>query len=650
MLQIHELNYSIGQRELLSSVSWVIKAGKRAALIGPNGAGKTTLLRLLTGEIKQEAGKIIRPKNYTIGYLPQEELNLQENSILGLVLEGSSEIIGLEKKITELHEKLENSSSDNKEILQQLGNFEQRYELLGGYRLEAEAKAILAGLGFENKDFDSSITQFSGGWRMRVYLARLLIQKPDLLLLDEPTNHLDLPSLEWLEQYLLTFSGSMVIVSHDRFFIDRLAHEIYELEFGKLTHYPGNYHFYEKQKEKNLILLQKKREEQKAERERQQKFIDRFRYKNTKATQVQSRVKQLEKLEEIAIPPPPRINFKLTSEVQSYKDVVKFINMSFRYNNNWVLENINLNIYRGDRIAMVGVNGAGKTTLTRLMVKQLSPVSGDIQFGQRTKIGYYAQHQVEALNQDLTIYDEVEATVATRYIPKIRNILGVFQFSGDDVFKKINILSGGEKARVSLAKILLSPVNFLIMDEPTNHLDMASKEALEIALADFDGTLLIISHDRYFLDKLVTRIIEIKDHGLKEYEGNYSDYLRFREKETENNEASKKKTKQKNDFKKTKEQKKIEANARQQISKKRNHLKQEIQFSEAKIEELERRKAELEELLADPDTYKNSQLAVSSQKEFNEVQNGLREFFEKWEKAQEELEGLLAKIDLSNNG
>ncbi len=647
MLQIRELSYSIGERKLLFDVNWVIKAGKRVALIGPNGVGKTTLFRILTGELKCETGDIFRPKNYRIGYLPQEEISFGKSSILDFVLEGNSEIFNLEQKITKLHEALKENHEKNQVVLKRLGDLEHRYEILGGYSLEAEAKAILAGLGFANKEFDNPIFEYSGGWRMRTYLARLLIQKPDLLLLDEPTNHLDLPSLEWLEKYLLNFAGSMVIVSHDRFFIDRLAHEICELERGKLTFYPGNYFFYEKEKEKNLILLQKKWEEQRAERERQQKFIDRFRYKNTKAVQVQSRIKQLEKLKEIKLPtPPPRLNFKLTAEIQSYKNVLKIKDMSFRYNDNWVLKHINLNIYRGERIALVGANGAGKTTFTRLMVGQLSPQKGEIQTGKRVTVGYYAQHQVDTLKLDSTIYDEVESIVSTHNIPRIRNILGVFQFSGEDVYKKIAVLSGGEKARVSLAKILLSPINFLIMDEPTNHLDMASKQAVETALTDFDGTLILISHDRYFLDKLVNRVFEVKDHQLTEYEGNYSDYLRLREKKLEKNKNLETKKILKRDSQKTKEQKRLEAEARQAISKERNKLQNDIRFLETKIDELENRKTELEFLLADPETYKDGVLAVSSQKELNEVQKKLGECYQQWEKDQVEYEELMNKINL----
>ena len=645
MLQLKDLHYAIGARELLAGINWIIQPDQRVALIGPNGAGKTTLLKILTGEIRYQVGTINKPKGYRIGYLPQEEIAVGRGTILETVLEGEKQLIELENKIAELHQALDSAGENHSKILKQLGNLEQQYEARQGYQLEATAKSILSGLGFSENDFNRPLAEFSGGWKMRAYLSRLLIQNPDLLLLDEPTNHLDLPSLEWLEQYLLNFPGSMVVVSHDRFFIDRLAQEIYELDRGKLEYYPGNYHFYEQQKLEREEQLRKKHEEVKAERERQQRFIDRFRYKATKAAQVQSRIKRLEKLEEIELPPPPqRFNFKLIVKVHSYKDVIQFENMSFRYDNEWVLENINLNIYRGERIALVGANGAGKTTLTRLIAGELKPQIGSIAIGNRTTIGYYAQHQVDALDLNAKVYDEVAAEVSTNALPRIRDVLGVFQLRGDDAFKPIEVLSGGEKARVSLAKILLSPVNFLMMDEPTNHLDMASRDALEQALSDYDGTLLIISHDRYFLDKLVHRVIEIKDHQIKQYEGNYSDYLAKRESEQRKEVKSKHKPRILTSNKKTKEQKRLEAETRQAISKDRNRLTKEIESIEIQIEQLEKRKVEIENQMANPGTYQNSGLAISLPYDYTRVKDELQACYDQWEKAQVDLEEILKQI------
>ncbi len=653
MLQIQNLQYTIGDRQLLNGVDWVINPNRRVALIGPNGAGKTTMLRILTGNIQDHHGSIVKPKDYKIGYLPQEEIDLGEGSILHITLKGQKEAIAIENKLAELHDQLNAPHANHDALLKQIGELEHRYDALDGYRLEALAKSILAGLGFAESDFSRPLSEFSGGWRMRVYLARLLLQKPDLLLLDEPTNHLDLPSLEWLESYLLTFEGSIVIVSHDRFFIDRLAESIYELERGKLEFYAGNYHFYEHEKEQREELIRKRWEEQQAERERQQRFINRFRYKATKAKQVQSRVKMLEKMEKIELPPPRRhLHFQIKVGAPSYKDVLHIHKVSFRYDEPWVLKDIDLNLYRGEKIALVGVNGAGKTTLTRLIAEELTPQQGTLSIGERVVIGYYAQHQVDALNLDATVSDEVLSTAEDSQRPRVRDVLGMFQFRGDDIYKKVGVLSGGEKARVSLTKILLSPVNFLIMDEPTNHLDMMSKDALEHALMHYDGTLILISHDRYFLDKIVSRVVEIKNHHFTEYTGNYSEYLQRRETELNVAAPSRKKSEKAQTtpgVKKTKEQKRLEAEARQTISKRRNRLEKEIKTLEQQIEQGESRKEEVEFEMALPKTYENGERVVALQKEYSSLKKELEECYHHWEAQQLQLEELIKQIENYKN-
>jgi ATP-binding cassette subfamily F protein 3 len=663
MLQIKDLHYSIGDLQLMSGVNWNIQPGKRAALIGPNGIGKTTLLRIIIGELEYSDGNIVKPKEYRIGYLPQEEISVKGTTVLETVMEGQEEIALLEKQMTDLHDTLntlDNDDAKREDILNRLGHLEHRYGALDGYHMDTLAKKILSGLGFRETDFHRPLTKFSGGWRMRVYLALLLVQQPDLLLLDEPTNHLDLPSLEWLEQYLLDFPGSIVVVSHDRFFIHRIALEILELDRGKLEKYPGNYHVYENQKEQKETLLLKKWKEQKEERERQERFINRFRCKNTKAKQVQSRIKQLAKMETIEVEPPPQhrqLDFSLSVEVSSYNDVLTIDRMSFKYDKEWVLKNIDLNIYRGDKVCLVGPNGAGKTTLTRLIVRQLQPREGMVQTGERTFTGYYAQHQVDTLDLENTVYDEVASTVATGLVPKIRDVLGIFQFSGNDIYKKIKVLSGGEKARVSLAKILISPVNFLIMDEPTNHLDKFARQALERALVQYNGTLLLISHDRYFLDKLVNRVVEIRNGSILEYDGNYSYYLQKRESiripqpistpeaaTTLTTKEESLKVPQAPGGKKTKEQKKMEAEARQVVSNERNRLQREVEKLEEKIDRLEKRKDELETQMAQPDTYNHSELAVRLQKEYAAVNKELNQCNRQWEQASTQLEEIIRSI------
>jgi ATP-binding cassette subfamily F protein 3 len=660
MLQIRDLQYSIGDRRLLAGVDWMIQPGRRVALVGPNGIGKTTLLRIIIDELEYASGSIIKPREYRIGYLPQEEIRVKGTTALQTVLEGQKELAWLEKQIAELHEALKTADSETgrQDLLNRLGHLEHRYEAMDGYHMETRAKKILSGLGFRESDFDRPLSEFSGGWRMRVYLALLLVRQPDLLLLDEPTNHLDLPSLEWLEEYLLGFPGSIVIVSHDRFFIDRVSQEIVELDHGKMERYPGKYHVYETRKEQKDALLLKKWKEQKEERERQERFINRFRYKNTKAKQVQSRIRMLEKMEPVEVEPPVkalhRMDFRLSVEVTSYNDVLTVENMSFKYDKERVLQDINLNIYRGDRVCLVGPNGAGKTTLTRLIVGQLKPQQGVLRLGERTAVGYYAQHQVDTLDLDASVYDEVVSTVAASLVPRIRDVLGIFQFSGEEVYKKIRVLSGGEKARVSLAKILMSPLNFLVMDEPTNHLDRTAREALEKALANYNGTLLLISHDRYFLDKLVNRVVEIRDGYLLEYDGNYSYYLQKRDSvsvpvtEPGPPPVSKEEVPAVTPFpgvRKTKEQKRLEAEARQAISKERNRFKQEVEKLEEKIAGLEKKKHELEARMAQPETYNDGELAVRLQKEYAAVNKELPQCNRRWEQALTELEEIEAALN-----
>mgnify|MGYP006277677509 CR=1 FL=1 len=641
MLHLKHISYEIGERLLLDDIDWIITPGTRLALIGPNGAGKTTLFRIITGQLPPKLGAILKPKQFTIGYLPQEEISIEQNTILDSAMLGKSHILDLAKTIESLRENVSQNNGHAK-TLEKLGTLEHEYEISGGYTLEAEAKAILTGLGFSPNELQRSLHELSGGWRMRVYLARLLLMNPDLLLLDEPTNHLDLPSLEWLEQYLLQFPGSIVLISHDRYFIDRLADEIYDLRGAKLHHYAGNYHFYEQQVKKERDLLLKKAEHLQKERKHQQEFIDRFRYKNTKASQVQSRIKMLEKLEDVDIESEQQeLSFHIHVDTKSYNDVLTLRDLSFRYEAQRVLENINLNVYRGQKIALVGENGAGKTTLTRLVVNQLQPQLGSVELGKRVQVGYYAQHQVDALNLDSTAFEEIESSVADSQVPQIRNIMGMFGIHGDDVFKPIRVLSGGEKARVSLVKILLSPVNFLIMDEPTNHLDMRSKEALEEALSSFDGTLILISHDRYFLDKIVHKVIEVKSKGIREFEGNYTNYLQKRMAESAVKSTSADSVEP---VKKSKAQKRQQAEARQAISKERNYYKTLAAECEEKIHSLETRQAEIEALLAAPDTYKNDDLAASLTKEYHQIKYDMQEWIKSWEDAHLKLDKLLHSL------
>ncbi len=659
MILIQNLNCSFGERDLFNNINWSIKPGIRTALIGPNGAGKTTLLKALNGEFNDYDGNILFPNNFRIGFLPQEEIEMEDGPLLKKVLDGFDELIQVEDTIEKLqqklHEKQYKTQAEENKLIQQLGESQKTFESLDGYKIESEAKKILSGLGFQHSDFTKNISEFSGGWRMRLYLATILLKQPDLLLLDEPTNHLDIESIEWLEKYLLNFAGTVVFVSHDRFFIDRISEEIVEIDLGMMTFYSGNYRFYVNKKEEMQNQLEKQWKEQKEERERLEKFINRFRYKASKAKQVQSRVKELEKLPEL---PPIRkaqhFNFSISVSEKSYHDVLLIEECSFKYDEDWVLENINLNLYREEKIALVGVNGAGKTTMTKLIAGQLLAQKGSIKIGERVKIGYYAQHQVDALTLENSVYEEVMETAALSVVPKVKDILGLFQFRGEDIHKKISVLSGGEKARVSLAKILISPVNFLIMDEPTNHLDKLSKAALEEALIRYNGTLILISHDRYFLDRIVSRVVDIKDHRLNEYLGNYSYYLSKRDAnsltvEKKNLDPDPESEKNNPAPIDRKEQKRQEALQRQQISKERNQLKKRINEFENEIISMETREQEIQELMLDNQTYENKELIVALQKELSEIKKKLEATYNNWEIHQQKYEKLMESMSIERS-
>jgi len=649
MLQIKELHYAIGERDLLAGIEWNIHPGRRVGLVGPNGAGKTTLLRIIRGELEFR-GTIIKPRGFRIGLLPQEEIATRHGTVLETVREGREEVVAIEQKIAALHRGLSRHPETRDALLREIAGLEERFESLDGYRLETDAKTILSGLGFREEDFERPLRELSGGYRMRVYLGRLLLQKPDLLLLDEPTNHFDLPALEWLEEYLRAFPGSIVLVSHDRYFLDRLAQEIGELDRGRLELYAGDYRFYETEKEKRAEAARKRHQEWREERERQQRYINRYRAWNDRAVQVQSRIRILEKMEEPEPPPPPppRFGFRLTVEEKSYHDVVRAEKLGFRYGDRGIFSGLDFAIYRGERVALIGGNGAGKTTLARLIAGKLAPAAGRLELGPRTAIGYYEQHQVDTLDPEKTVYQEVAGSAASRLRQEVRNALGVFQFRGDDAEKRIAALSGGEKARVSLAKILLAPVNFLIMDEPTNHLDRAARAALEEALSEYDGTLLVISHDRYFLDKLVHRVVELRAGKLYEYTGNYSDFLARKPvvpepAEPETGLLAMEKSPAPGG-RKTRDQKRLEAEARQAGSRRRNELKREIEILEKEIGELETRQKEIEEKLARAETYRDSEIVIFLKHEYARVKEELPARYWRWEEAHQEFEKVMSEI------
>lgn len=538
MIDLTNFSFDFGGRYLYKDTNWNIRPGDRFGLIGKNGTGKSTLLRVITGEYSLTSGTMSKPKDLTIGFLNQDLLSYEsDESILNVALQAFSRVLELEKQIAEIYERMAEDHSDA--IMQELATKQTEYEGLDGYNIHHKTEEVLEGLGFTTAELQKPLSQFSGGWRMRVMLAKLLLQKPDVLLLDEPTNHLDLPSIEWLEEYIKTYEGSVVVVSHDRYFLDKVVNKIAEVAFQKITVYPGNYEFYLESKAERDDLQQKAFDNQQNYIRQQERFIERFKAKASKATAAQSRQKLLDKLERVdeVQDDNTKINLRFTVTQQSGKLVSELKDVSKSYGNNVILEKTSGQIIKGDKIALIGANGKGKSTLLRI-ITQREPVEGKAEKGHNVREAFYAQHQLESLNLDYEILTEMQHFAPERKDQELRTVLGCFLFTGDDVFKKIKVLSGGEKARVALAKTLLSEANFLLLDEPTNHLDMQSINILIQALQQYEGTFIVVSHDRHFVSQIANKIWWIEDHELKEYVGTYDEYedwRKRREAEMKNN-------------------------------------------------------------------------------------------------------------------
>ena len=525
MIQFDNVSKSFPSGSLFSGVTLSIKKGVRAGLVGKNGSGKTTLLRMMLGLDSPDSGKIKKEKNLTIGYLQQEIIVGSEKSILEEVLASFPEIDGLGEQIFSLSNQLA-KSPDNNDIAEELGVLQFKFESMGGWDLEKKAKKILGGLGFVEWQFKEPMRKFSGGWRMRVALSKILMQEPDVLFLDEPTNHLDLEATIWLEKFLASWKGGMVLISHDRTFLDRSINHIIEIDLRRIKIFKGTYSDFIKNKKVEMDLYLNAYKNQQREIKETERFIERFRYKNTKATQVQSRIKKLEKLEileepsednssiRLTIPQPNRSPLRLVScegVGKSYGDVEVFNDLKF------VVE-------RENKIGLVGINGAGKSTLLKMLAGVEKPSIGSFEYGQNVKVSYYAQHQLETLEEKDTVYESIEKFALGMTETQIRTYLGGFLFSGDEIEKKVKVLSGGEKARLALGRMLLDPSNLLLLDEPTNHLDMVSRSIVEEAMASFEGSIVCISHDRHFLNKITNITCEVGNGGVITYQGNYEYY------------------------------------------------------------------------------------------------------------------------------
>ncbi|TCC89432.1 ABC transporter ATP-binding protein [Pedobacter frigiditerrae] len=524
MISINDLTFLIGSRALYDEANWHIKPGDRVGLIGANGTGKSTLLKIIVGEYAPSSGSISMAKDLKIGYLNQDLLSYESHhTILHVAMEAFERQNQLHDEIEELLKQIETDYSED--VLYKLSDKQQEFEALDGYNIEYRANEILAGLGFSTEDQHRPLNTFSGGWRMRVMLAKILLQTPDILLLDEPTNHMDLPSIKWLENYLGGFEGAIVIVSHDRYFLDKIVRKTVESRKGKLTVYAGNYSFYVEEKSLRGEIQKGEFKNQQAKIKQEEKLIERFKAKASKAKMAQSRMKALDKMERVedVDDDNPTVNFSFKFSKPSGRHVIKVENATKAYPNIEILEDADGLIEKGDKIALIGANGKGKSTLLR-MIAGAEGFTGKIETGHNVTTTFFAQHQLESLHLENTILEELQAFAPKHTDTELRSILGCFLFTGDDVFKKIKVLSGGEKSRVALAKSLTTDSNFLILDEPTNHLDIQSVNILIQALQQYEGTFISVSHDRYFLDNVANKIWFIEEEKIKEYPGTYAEY------------------------------------------------------------------------------------------------------------------------------
>jgi ATP-binding cassette subfamily F protein 3 len=533
MIQLSDLTKRFGERTLLDHVTWQITARERVGLCGPNGAGKTTLLRMMAGMDEPDSGAVLKPASLTTGYLPQDGLTHEGRTVFDEATTAFGDLLAMKAEMHRLEERLGDASipeAEHDAMLSRYSDLQDRFRLGDGYSIDLRTATVLQGLGFRNADFERRTETFSGGWQMRIALCKLLLGRPKLLLLDEPTNHLDLEARNWLEGYLNEYPHAVILVSHDRFFLDAVVTRIADLTLRTLTDYVGNYSDYLVAHEARIEQLRKAKREQDEEVARVKMFIDRFRYKATKAAQVQSRIKMLEKVVPIEVPPErKKIHFTFPACPKSGRTVLEIKHGRKAYGGVVVLEDLNLHIERGDRIALVGPNGSGKSTLMRMLSAEEAPDAGDRTEGHNVVMQYFAQDEATRLDPAPTVYETLASGSPAHMVPAIRNILGGFLFSGDDIYKPVRVLSGGERTRLAVARMLLRPSNTLLLDEPTNHLDLDSKEVLLDALVDYGGTLIFVSHDRYFVERLATKIIEVGSGAAIVYPGTYPEFLWHKE-------------------------------------------------------------------------------------------------------------------------
>ncbi|HTY00111.1 MAG TPA: ATP-binding cassette domain-containing protein [Bacteroidota bacterium] len=655
MIAATDISLQFGERVLFKEISFRIGPRDRIGLVGSNGTGKTTLLRILVGQAEADSGTVNKAKYVTVGYLAQEGTTTRGRTLYGEAESVFGDIIDTQSRLDEVHRKMgeltDHESEEFRELLDLYGELQHKLESSDAFRMKGVIEKVLKGLGFRESDFERDTGEFSGGWQMRIALAKLLLQQPSLLLLDEPTNHLDLESLQWLEEYLQSYEGALIIVSHDRRFLDTMAQTIFELSMGTLSEYAGNFTAYQEQRALRLEQQIAAFENQQAQIKQTQRFIERFRYKATKARQVQSRIKMLERMELVQLEDEEgAIDFEFPPAPPSGKVAMELLNIAKSYDSNVVFEDVSLDIYRGDRLAFVGVNGAGKSTLSRIIAGVEPFESGTRNVGHNVIVSYFAQHQAEELDPGFEVLQTVESVAAGETRRQLRSLLGSFLFHGDDVFKKVRVLSGGEKSRLALAKMLLIPANLLVMDEPTNHLDMRSKGVLQDALEDYDGSFVIVSHDRDFLDPIINKVVEFTYGRIRVFPGTLSEYLDKKKAERAGQSAISQASSRMSVTAGDKERKRQEAALRQERYRATKPIQEKIEAVEKTIAAHEAEKADIERLMSNPSFYKDGEKVKTITARYKEVQELLNNDYFRWGELTKRLEEVQATFRTGADG